>query len=798
IVLIGGATGRDGCGGATGSSKAHDEKSIEECGAEVQKGNPLTERKLQRLFRNSEFSRLVKRCNDFGAGGVCVAIGELAESLDINMDAVPKKYEGLDGTELAISESQERMAVVVCPADLEKVLKMAAEENLDATLVAKVTDSGRMRMFWRNQAIVDLSRTFIDSNGAPQYAKVQVAGTHIKNLFFEDTAESWRETLLGFLADLNGCSQKGLIERFDGSIGASSVTMPLGGKNQLTPVQAMAAKVPCLGADAYSTTLMSFGMDPYLTSADPLLGAVYAVVHSVAKMSAAGGSLDGTWLTFQEYFERLGDDATRWGKPLAALLGAYLAQKRLGIAAIGGKDSMSGSFRNLDVPPTLCSFAVCVVDDPQNIVTPEFKKAGNMLYFMDIKREANGLPDFEDVKRKYAALNKLIADKKIASAFAVDRGGLLAGIAQCALGNGIGVRITSTDRELLTQKLYGGIFVEAAGLDSPDFLKIGELTEESALSIENEQITLKDIAAAYTGTLEGVFPTQTREPELTETSLYTKKNVIVCKNKIAKPRVIIPVFPGTNCEYDSARAFEKAGAQADILVIRNRSAADIEESIAELKKKIDDSQIILLPGGFSGGDEPDGSGKFIATTFRNPAVRDAVHNLLQKRDGLILGICNGFQALIKLGLVPYGSICDMRENSPTLTYNTIGRHMSRIVRTRVTSAASPWFAGVQAGEVYSVAVSHGEGRFVATEQELKALFANGQIATQYVDGEGKPSMLIDSNPNGSMCAVEGITSSDGRVLGKMGHNERATEHTFKNIPGNWDQKIFQSGVLYFK
>lgn len=798
IILIGGATGRDGCGGATGSSKAHDEKSIEECGAEVQKGNPLTERKLQRLFRDGEFSRLVKRCNDFGAGGVCVAIGELAEGLDINLDAVPKKYEGLDGTELAISESQERMAVVIAPEDLEKVLAMAAAENLDATKVAEVTGSGRMRMFWQGRAVVDMDRTFIDSNGAAQYAEAKVAAVGKKDLFAEETGASWRETLLTHISGLNCCSQKGLVERFDGSIGASSVTMPLGGINQLTPVQAMAAKVPCLEADAYSTTLMSFGLDPYLMSEDPLAGAVYSILHSVAKIIAAGGSLDGIWLTLQEYFERLGEDPSRWGKPLAALLGAYLAQKRLGIAAIGGKDSMSGSFKDLDVPPTLCSFAVCMADDPGKIVTPEFKKAGNKLYFMDISREADGLPDFEDAKRKYAALHKLVGEGKIVSAFAVDRGGLLTAIAQCGLGNGLGAKISIGDKALLTSKLYGGILVEAAGLDNADFAEIGVLAEEPFLHVAGEKISLADIAAAYTGTLEGVFPTQTKEPAIPATGLYTEKKPYICKNKSAQPRVVIPVFPGTNCEFDSARAFEKAGAKADILVIRNRSAADIEESIAELKKKIAESQIIMLPGGFSGGDEPDGSGKFIATTFRNPGVSDAVQNLLNNRDGLILGICNGFQALIKLGLVPYGKICPMRQDSPTLTYNTIGRHMSRIVRTRVTSANSPWFAGVQAGEVYSVAVSHGEGRFVASGEELKTLFANGQVATQYVDGDGNPSMDIAHNPNGSMWAVEGVTSLDGRVLGKMGHNERATDFTFKNIPGNWDQKLFNSGVAYFK
>ena len=797
IVLIGGATGRDGCGGATGSSKAHDEKSIEECGAEVQKGNPLTERKLQRLFRNGEFSKLIKRCNDFGAGGVCVAIGEIAESLDINLDAVPKKYEGLNGTELAISESQERMAVAIAPENLNRVLELAAEENLDATLVAKVTYNSRMRLFWRGRAIVDLDRAFIDSNGASQYANARVTAPANKNILDETVESTYKETLLAMLSDLNCCSQKGLIEIFDGSIGASSVTMPLGGKNQLTPVQAMAAKVPCADAEALSATLMSFGLDPYLTSADPLLGAAYAVLHSVAKIVAAGGDFSRSWLTLQEYFERMTGDPKRWGKPLAALLGAYYAQKRLGIAAIGGKDSMSGTFRDIDVPPTLCSFAVCVADDPAKILTPEFKEAGNRLYFMDIQRQDDGMPDFEDAKKKYAAFYKLVGEGKIVSAFAVDRGGILAAAAQCALGNGLGVRFASADKKLLTQKLYGGILVEAK--ENPaDFIEIGEVTCEPVLLVAGEKITMEEMLRSYTGTLEGVFPTRTKEPKMAETSLYAQKPVYICKNKSARPKVVIPVFPGTNCEYDSARAFERAGAVSDILVIRNRSAADIEESIAELKKKIDNAQIIMIPGGFSGGDEPDGSGKFIATTFRNPAIMDAVHNLLENRDGLILGICNGFQALIKLGLVPYGRICDMREDSPTLTYNTIGRHVSRIVHTRITSSASPWLSGVQAGDVHAVAVSHGEGRFVATHKELEELFTRGQVATQYVDEAGQPSMEIDFNPNGSMYAVEGIMSPDGRVFGKMGHSERATAYTFKNVPGNWDQKIFESGTLYFK
>ncbi len=798
VILIGGATGRDGCGGATGSSKAHDERSIEECGAEVQKGNPLTERKLQRLFRKGEFSRLIKRCNDFGAGGVCVAIGELAPSLDIDLDAVLKKYEGLDGTELAISESQERMAVVVAQKDLARVLALAAEENLDATPVARVTDTGRLRMYWRGDAIVDMDRAFLDSNGAPQYARVKVVGRQPDDPYAEQGKATAKETLLSFLSDLNCCSQRGLIEMFDGSIGAASVTMPLGGANQITPVQVMAARVPCMEAEALSTTLMAFGTDPYLMSKDPYLGAACAVLHSVAKIAAAGGNTANAWLTLQEYFERLGEDPERWGKPLAALLGAYTAQKGLEIAAIGGKDSMSGSFMDLDVPPTLCSFAVCVADDPAAILTPEFKQAGSRLYLLDIKREAGGLPDFGDVRRKYALMHEMAGKKMILSAWAVDRGGALAGIATCALGNGLGAKITCKDSKLLTQKLYGSLLVEAKSLDHPDFTEIGEVTAEPALSVFSERIPLSELLAAFEGTLEGVFPTRTSEPPMPKTQMYTTKPVYVCKNKVAKPKILIPVFPGTNCEYDSARAFEKAGGKADVFVIRNRTAADIEQSIKELKKRIDAAQIIMIPGGFSGGDEPEGSGKFIATTFRNPMITDAVMGLLENRDGLMLGICNGFQALLKLGLVPYGEIRSMRADSPTLTYNTIGRHMSRIVRTRVTSAASPWLSGLTAGDLHTVAISHGEGRFVASEAELDTLFAAGQAAFQYVDEAGEPSMDVAHNPNGSMRAVEGILSADGRVLGKMGHSERASLHTFKNIPGNWDQKIFESGVKYFK
>ncbi len=793
IVLIGGRTGRDGCGGATGSSKAHDEESIEKCGAEVQKGNPLTERKLQRLFRNKEFSRLIKRCNDFGAGGVCVAIGELAEGLDIDLDAVPKKYEGLDGTELAISESQERMAVVVSPHDVQKVMKYAAQENLEASLVAKVTDTGRMRLFWNKKQIVDLSRAFLDTNGATQYAKAKVENRK-SDFFAEVCQENADQTLKALLGDLNICSQKGLQEMFDSTIGAGSVTMPLGGKTQLSPIQAMCAKIP--GVRTGDATLMSYGLDPYLMEQSPFLGAVYAVLHSVTKLVSAGGKLEDAWLTLQEYFERLRDVPERWGKPLGALLGAYLAQKELGIAAIGGKDSMSGSFKDLDVPPTLCSFCVAPVK-AENVITPEFKKIGNKLYLMRVARDAAELPDFADVKVKYAKLSTLIAEKQIVSAYAISRGGLLCAAAKCAFGNQIGARLFPEDLAELTRKDYGAVLVEAPNLIDHDFELVGELVKEHKITVCGEKIALKELRECYTAPLESVFPTQTEDNGTLESPVFEKKDIKVCNYKTAIPRVVIPVFPGTNCEYDTAEAFARVGALPKIVIMRNQNARDIESSIRELESEIMGAQIIMLPGGFSGGDEPDGSGKFIATTFRNPRIKEATHLLLHQRDGLMLGICNGFQALIKLGLVPYGEIMDMRDDSPTLTYNQIGRHVSCMVRTRVASANSPWLSLVEAGDVHTVAVSHGEGRFVATEDEIAELFAKGQVATQYVDACGNPTMDIAGNPNGSMHAIEGIFSPDGRVFGKMGHSERAGDMIAKNVPGEYDQRIFESGVKYF-
>ncbi len=797
IVLIGGRTGRDGCGGATGSSKAHDEESIEKCGAEVQKGNPLTERKLQRLFRNQKFSKMVKRCNDFGAGGVCVAIGELAEGLDIDLDAVPKKYEGLDGTELAISESQERMAIVIRPQNLDCVLALAASENLEATLVARVTDTGRMRLFWNNKNIVDISREFLDTNGATQHAHAKVVQFDTKDMFGEKTEKTVKETLFSLLSDLNVCSQKGLTEMFDSTIGAGSVTMPLGGARQLSPIQAMCAKIPCDGANSKTATLMSYGLDPYLMEKSPFAGSVYAVLLSLAKLVAAGGDRKEAWLTLQEYFERLHDDPQRWGKPLGALLGAYLAQRELGIAAIGGKDSMSGSFKDIDVPPTLCSFCVAPVA-AKDVITPEFKQAGNKLYLMDIKRDKNGLPDFKDVKRKYDKLHKMIQDKVVVSAYAVTRGGVLAGAAKCAFGNNLGVKLFSQHLDKITAKNYGAVLVESPCIHDADFPIKGEIREEPFIELMDESIPLSEALAAYTQPLENVFATKTQDSGAVQTPLYKKKNIVVSRYKTAIPRVVIPVFPGTNCEYDTAKAFEAAGAIPRVVIMRNMGAQDVDESIRALEAEIAHAQMIMLPGGFSGGDEPDGSGKFIATMFRNPRIKDATHQLLKNRDGLILGICNGFQALIKLGLVPYGEIRDMRDDSPTLTYNNIGRHVSCMVRTRITSANSPWLSLCEPGEVHTVAVSHGEGRFVATEQEIKALIKNGQVATQYVDFAGVPAMDIEYNPNGSMYAIEGIMSPDGRVLGKMGHTERAGKHIAKNVPGEYDQKIFESGVKYFR
>ena len=788
ILLLGGATGRDGCGGATGSSKAHDVQSIDTCGAEVQKGDPLTERKLQRLFRNNDFSRRIKRCNDFGAGGVCVAIGELADGVRVNLDAVRKKYEGLSGVELAISESQERMAVVIDKNDIDAVLALAAQENLHAACVAEVTDRGRMELFWRGKPIVSITRAFLNTNGATALADVHVSGLEKDGLFDEPFSGGFAERLCAIMGDLNICSKKGLIEMFDSTVGAATVTMPLGGAKQLTPIQAMSAKIAADG-ECTTATLFSYGFDPYMMEKNPFVGAVYSVVLSLAKLAASGGDISRAWLTLQEYFERM-NSAQSWGKPLSALLGAWWAQRQLHTPAIGGKDSMSGTFEDIHVPPTLVSFALCT-QEAASVISPEFKKPGSGLYRIRINRDESGMPDFDGMKSAYAQLLSGIAEGKVHAACAVERGGVLAAIAKMALGNGIGAQLDTGCIDNLTAKAYGDIIIEGDGLS---FERIGQ-TGSDSLTFDNESISLAQLRVIYENTLARVYPLRTDSHGDAPNKLFYAKNIHVYTGEKAKPRVIIPAFPGTNGEYDSAGAFGRAGGIADIFPIRNISAADIEYSMAELSKRIANSQILVFSGGFSGGDEPDGSGKFIAALMREPRVAAAVQQLLD-RDGLILGICNGFQALIKLGLVPYGQIRDMRPDSPTLTFNHIGRHVSRTVRTRVSSNASPWLTQCQPGSIYTVAISHGEGRFWATPAETKALFDNGQIATQYVDERGVPTMGED-NPNGSIVAIEGLLSADGRVFGKMAHNERYSAHTLRNIPGEKDMRIFESGVAYF-
>lgn len=789
ILLLGGATGRDGCGGATGSSKAHDASSIDTCGAEVQKGNPLTERKLQRLFRNPEFSRRVKRCNDFGAGGVCVAIGELSDGVLVNLDLVRKKYEGLSGTELAISESQERMAVVIDQKDLAEVLALAAQENLHAAQVGQVTDAGRMELIWRGKPIVSIQRAFLNTNGATALAQAHVQSLETQGLFDEPFAGGLKDRLISMMSDINICSKKGLIEMFDSTIGASTVHMPLGGATQTTPLQAMAAVIAADG-QCDTATLFSYGFDPYMMEKNPFLGAMYSVVLSLAKLAASGGDISRAWLTLQEYFERMRDKQS-WGKPLSALLGAWWAQRALGTPAIGGKDSMSGSFENISVPPTLVSFALCC-EKALRLVSPELKRPDSMLYRARIRRDVSGMPDFESIKDVYAKIYKAVQEGRVYSAYAVERGGALATIAKMALGNGIGARLKG-DIGDLSKKAYGDIIIEGDALDFFEF--IGH-TGGSAIELNCEAVSLSTLRGAFDTPLSKVYPLRAKAEGSAPDKLFDAKSIYMCKNKTAKPRVVIPVFPGTNCEYDSARAFEHAGAEAEIIVIRNITAADIEESTAHLAQRLSQSQILMVPGGFSGGDEPDGSGKFIAALLREARVADAIRGLLN-RDGLILGICNGFQALIKLGLVPYGDICDMREDSPTLTFNHIGRHVSKVVRTRVASNASPWLALVKPGDIHTVAVSHGEGRFAATNEEALKLFEAGQVATQYVDEAGSPTMG-DGNPNGSLMAVEGLLSPDGRVFGKMAHCERYGAYTLQNVPGEKNQRIFRGGVQYFQ
>ncbi len=804
IILLGGRTGRDGCGGATGSSKAHTVESLDTCGAEVQKGNAPTERKIQRLFRREEVAHLIKKCNDFGAGGVSVAIGELADGLRVNLDLVPKKYAGLDGTELAISESQERMAVVVDKKDVKQMLEYAAEENLEAIVVAEVTEEPRLVLSWRGKEIVNLSRAFLNTNGAHQETNVTVDMPEKKDNYFEQIPEvtDVKETWLKTLADLNVCSQKGLVEMFDSSIGAGTVTMPYGGLYQLTPTQTMIAKLPVLKGKTDTITMMSYGFDPYLSSWSPYHGAIYAVIHSVAKIAASGGDVSKIRFTFQEYFERLGEKPERWGKPMAALLGAYDAQVGLGLPSIGGKDSMSGSFNEIDVPPTLVSFAVDVASS-KNVVTPELKNAGDILVKIDIKKDEYDRPDYAYVLKLYDDLYKAIQAGKILASYAVGFGGVLEAVSKMAFGNKLGVKLEGLSKEALLAKEYGSIILEVA----PEQVKtlgvpctvIGQVVAEPEFIYGDVVISMEEALKAWTGTLEDVFPTQSDvEQKPVKSELFQADSIYVCKHKVAKPKVFIPVFPGTNCEYDSAKAFEAAGAEVSTVVFKNLDAQGIRDSVELFKKEIKKAQIIMFPGGFSAGDEPDGSGKFIATAFRNEKIKEEVMKLLNERDGLALGICNGFQAVIKLGLVPYGEIRPQQADSPTLTMNSIGRHQSKMVYTKVVTNKSPWLRKAELGGVYVIPASHGEGRFVANKEWIDKLFANGQVATQYVDVNGNPTMVEDFNINGSYAAIEGITSPDGRVLGKMAHSERRGDSVAVNIYGDQDQHIFEAGVEYFK
>ncbi len=803
IILLGGRTGRDGCGGATGSSKVHTEASIETCGAEVQKGNAPTERKIQRLFRRPEVTRLIRKCNDFGAGGVSVAIGELADGLVVDLDKVPKKYEGLDGTELAISESQERMAVVVDPKDVDEFMKYASEENLEAVCVAEVTEDPRLVLKWRGKEIVNISRAFLDTNGAHQETSVAVDMPSEDERYFErkevgDIREKW----LAVLKDLNVCSQKGLVEMFDGSIGAGSVLMPYGGKYQLTETQAMVAKLPVLKGKTDTVTMMSYGFDPYLSSWSPYHGAVYAVLESVARIVATGGDYSKIRFTFQEYFRRMTEDPHRWSQPFAALLGAYSAQLGFGLPSIGGKDSMSGTFNDIDVPPTLVSFAVDIASY-KHIITPEFKKAGNKIVLMKLGRDEYDLPDYKEASDQYGKFFEDVKAGKIVSAYALDGNGIVPAVSKMAFGNKLGVKLEhNLDPRDAFAPGFGSIVAEVpagkVGELSITYTVIGEVTEKD-FSYGNVSISSDEALTAWKGTLEKVFPTvAVKDTTKIETPIYKADSIYVCRHKVARPKVFIPVFPGTNCEYDSTKAFERAGADVVTKVFKNLSGNDIRESVDAFEKAISDAQIIMFPGGFSAGDEPDGSAKFFATAFQNEKIKEAVMKLLNERDGLALGICNGFQALIKLGLVPGGEIVGQNPDAPTLTFNTINRHISKMVYTKVVSNKSPWLAGAELGGVYVNPASHGEGRFVAPKEWIDRLFANGQVATQYVDPEGNASMDEEWNVNGSYAAIEGITSPDGRVLGKMAHSERRDTAVAMNIYGEQDLKIFESGVKYFK
>ncbi|MCX0404558.1 phosphoribosylformylglycinamidine synthase [Clostridium perfringens] len=820
VILLGGRTGRDGIGGATGSSKEHTEESINQCGAEVQKGNAPTERKIQRLFRNKEVAQMIKRCNDFGAGGVSVAIGELCRGIDIDLNKVPKKYEGLDGTELAISESQERMAVVISSENADRFIKLSEEENLEATIVAEVTDTDRLRMNWKDKTIVDIKRSFLDTNGAKQEISLKVKSPsvypyEVKNF---DVKEEWLKSL----RNLNVCSQKGLIERFDSTIGGGTVLMPLGGKYQLTPAEGMAAKIPVLGGESKDASLMTYGFNPYLGVWSPFHMAFYSVIESVTKIAAMGGDYKKVRLTFQEYFEKLLRDEEKWGKPFAALLGAYKAQMDLGLPAIGGKDSMSGSFGELNVPPTLVSFAVGL-EKASRIISPEFKNIGSTLVLMKGEKLEDGTLEMEGFKNNLEKLYELIGEEKVVSAYSLKFGGVSEGITKMSLGNRIGAILNNISKEELFGFNYGSLILEVKeGVNLEDEFKgtnykvIGSTIKDGVIKCEEYdfEVSLEELEKAYEEKLEDVFKSKTEDKEecvsdlinndkdganiLDNGQMHIEEKLKSKITRVEKPRVVIPVFPGTNCEYDCRRAFEKEGAEVSEVIIRNLNKEALIDSINMLKKEIDKSQIIMLPGGFSAGDEPDGSAKFIATIFRNPKIKDSVMKLLNERDGLILGICNGFQALIKLGLLPYGKIIDIEEDMATLTYNNINRHMSSIVRTKITSKKSPWFNDVSLGEVHSIPISHGEGRFVAPEALIKELVENDQIATQYVDLEGNMAMNMPYNPNGSSLAIEGITSRDGRILGKMGHSERIGDNLYKNIPGEFDQKLFKSGVDYFR
>ncbi|EJT5915347.1 phosphoribosylformylglycinamidine synthase [Clostridium perfringens] len=820
VILLGGRTGRDGIGGATGSSKEHTEESINQCGAEVQKGNAPTERKIQRLFRNKEVAQMIKRCNDFGAGGVSVAIGELCRGINIDLNKVPKKYEGLDGTELAISESQERMAVVISSENADRFIKLSEDENLEATIVAEVTDTDRLRMNWKDKTIVDIKRSFLDTNGAKQEISLKVKSPsvypyEVKNC---DVKEEWLKSL----RNLNVCSQKGLIERFDSTIGGGTVLMPLGGKYQLTPAEGMAAKIPVLGGESKDASLMTYGFNPYLGVWSPFHMAFYSVIESVTKISAMGGDYKKVRLTFQEYFEKLLRDEEKWGKPFAALLGAYKAQMDLGLPAIGGKDSMSGSFGELNVPPTLVSFAVGL-EKASRIISPEFKNIGSTLVLMKGEKLEDGTLEIEGFKNNLEKLYELIGEEKVVSAYSLKFGGVSEGITKMSLGNRIGATLNNISKEELFGFNYGSLILEAKeGVNLEEEFKgtnykiIGNTIEADVIKCEEYdfEVSLEELEKSYEEKLEGVFKSKTEDKEggvsdlisndkdgasiLDNGQMHIEEKLKSKITRVEKPRVVIPVFPGTNCEYDCRRAFEKEGAEVSEVIIRNLNKEALIDSINMLKKEIDKSQIIMLPGGFSAGDEPDGSAKFIATIFRNPKIKDSVMKLLNERDGLILGICNGFQALIKLGLLPYGKIIDIEEDMATLTYNNINRHMSSIVRTKITSKKSPWFNEVSLGEVHSIPISHGEGRFVAPESLIKELVENDQIATQYVDLEGNMAMNMPYNPNGSSLAIEGITSRDGRIIGKMGHSERIGDNLYKNIPGEFDQKLFKSGVDYFR